>query len=141
MSIISSPHTVPFFNYPHIFLSNEQVFLKIFADVGRRGAFIQQRDLADFEKNLARYVGVKHVIGMANATQFGLAAYFYARDLSRVWRVAERLETGMVGVNTPMIVSEMAPFGGVKQSGMGREGSRYGIEGYIDTKYLCMGGL
>jgi succinate-semialdehyde dehydrogenase / glutarate-semialdehyde dehydrogenase len=81
------------------------------------------------------------VIAMANATQFGLAAYFYARDLSRVWRVAERLETGMVGVNTPMIVSEMAPFGGAKQSGLGREGSKYGIEGYLELKLVCLGGI
>jgi succinate-semialdehyde dehydrogenase/glutarate-semialdehyde dehydrogenase len=81
------------------------------------------------------------VIAMANATQFGLAAYFYARDLSRVWRVAEKLETGMVGVNTPMIVSEMAPFGGAKQSGLGREGSKYGIEGYLELKLVCLGGI
>jgi succinate-semialdehyde dehydrogenase/glutarate-semialdehyde dehydrogenase len=81
------------------------------------------------------------VIDMANATRFGLAAYFYARDLSRVWRVAESLETGMVGVNTPMIVSEMAPFGGVKQSGQGREGSKYGIESYLELKLVCMSGI
>ena len=81
------------------------------------------------------------VIAMANATQFGLAAYFYARDLSRVWRVAEGLETGMVGVNTPMIVSEMAPFGGAKQSGLGREGSKYGIESYLELKLVCMSGI
>ncbi len=81
------------------------------------------------------------VIAMANATQFGLAAYFYARDLSRVWRVAEALETGMVGVNTPLIVSEMAPFGGAKQSGLGREGSKYGIESYLELKLVCMSGI
>ncbi len=81
------------------------------------------------------------VVAMANATQFGLAAYFYARDLSRVWRVAEKLETGMVGVNTAMIVSEMAPFGGAKQSGLGREGSKYGIEGYLELKLVCLGGI
>lgn len=81
------------------------------------------------------------VIAMANATQFGLAAYFYARDLSRVWRVAEGLESGMVGVNTPMIVSEMAPFGGAKQSGLGREGSKYGIESYLELKLVCMSGI
>jgi succinate-semialdehyde dehydrogenase / glutarate-semialdehyde dehydrogenase len=81
------------------------------------------------------------VVAMANATQFGLAAYFYARDLSRVWRVAEKLETGMVGVNTAMIVSEMAPFGGAKQSGLGREGSKYGIEGYLEIKLVCLGGI
>src|SRR3546814_21013014 len=68
-----------------------------------------------------------------------LAAYFYARDLGRVWRVAEALETGIVGINTGLISTEVAPFGGVKQSGIGREGSRYGIEDYLETKYLCMG--
>ncbi len=88
-----------------------------------------------------RFKTEEDVIAMANATQFGLAAYFYARDLSRVWRVAEALETGMVGVNTPMIVSEMAPFGGAKQSGLGREGSKYGIEGYLELKLVCISGI
>ena len=78
-------------------------------------------------------------IALANDSEFGLAAYFYARDLGRVWRVAEALETGIVGINTGLISTEVAPFGGVKQSGIGREGSRYGIEDYLDTKYLCMG--
>lgn len=77
------------------------------------------------------------VIYMANATEFGLAAYFYARDLSRVWRVAEALEYGMVGINTGLISTEVAPFGGVKFSGLGREGSRHGIEEYLEMKYLC----
>ena len=80
-------------------------------------------------------------IALANATEFGLASYFFSRDLARVWRVAGALEVGMVGINTGVISTAVAPFGGVKQSGMGREGSRHGIEGYIDTKYLCMGGL
>ncbi|HEY4275527.1 MAG TPA: NAD-dependent succinate-semialdehyde dehydrogenase [Rhizomicrobium sp.] len=90
---------------------------------------------------IIRFKSEEEVIAMANATQFGLAAYFYARDLSRVWRVAEQLETGMVGVNTPMIVSEMAPFGGAKQSGLGREGSKYGIESYLELKLVCMSGI
>jgi succinate-semialdehyde dehydrogenase/glutarate-semialdehyde dehydrogenase len=90
---------------------------------------------------IIRFKNEEDVIAMANATQFGLAAYFYARDLSRVWRVSEALETGMVGVNTPMIVSEMAPFGGAKQSGLGREGSKYGIEGYLELKLVCMSGI
>ena len=90
---------------------------------------------------IIRFKTEDDVIAMANATQFGLAAYFYARDLSRVWRVAEGLETGMVGVNTSMIVSEMAPFGGVKQSGLGREGSKYGIESYLELKLVCMSGI
>ena len=78
------------------------------------------------------------VIRLANATEFGLASYFYARDLSRVFRVAEALDYGMVGINTGLISTELAPFGGVKQSGHGREGSKYGIEDYLDIKYLCL---
>ncbi|MDP1607075.1 MAG: NAD-dependent succinate-semialdehyde dehydrogenase [Rhodocyclaceae bacterium] len=78
-------------------------------------------------------------IALANATEYGLASYFYARDLSRVWRVAEALEYGMVGVNVGLIANEVAPFGGVKQSGLGREGSRHGIEEYLEIKYVCLG--
>jgi succinate-semialdehyde dehydrogenase/glutarate-semialdehyde dehydrogenase len=78
------------------------------------------------------------VIQQANDTVFGLASYFYASDLSRVWRVAEALEYGMVGVNTGLISTEVAPFGGVKQSGIGREGSRHGIDEYLELKYLCL---
>ncbi len=81
------------------------------------------------------------VIELANRTEFGLASYFYARDVGRVWRVAEALEYGMVGVNTGLMVTEVAPFGGVKQSGIGREGSKYGIEEFVETKYICFGGL
>lgn len=81
------------------------------------------------------------VISMANATEFGLAAYFYSRDIGRVWRVAEALEYGIVGINTGIISNEVAPFGGMKQSGVGREGSKYGIEEYLEIKYLCMGGI
>ncbi len=80
-------------------------------------------------------------ITMANDTPFGLAAYFYTRDLGRTWRVAEQLETGMVGINSGLISTEVAPFGGVKESGLGREGSRYGMEEYLEIKYLCMGGI
>ncbi|WP_018237611.1 NAD-dependent succinate-semialdehyde dehydrogenase [Ensifer sp. BR816] len=83
----------------------------------------------------------EEVIAMANDSEFGLASYFYARDLARVWRVAEALEAGMVGVNTGMIANEMAPFGGIKQSGMGREGSKYGIEGFLELKYVCVAGM
>ena len=79
------------------------------------------------------------VIALANATEYGLASYFYARDLGRVWRVAEALEYGMVGVNVGLVGNEAVPFGGIKQSGMGREGSKYGIEEYLETKYVCMG--
>ncbi|WP_037314165.1 NAD-dependent succinate-semialdehyde dehydrogenase [Ruegeria halocynthiae] len=79
------------------------------------------------------------VIAMANDSEFGLASYFYSRDLARVWRVAEALESGMVGINTGLISTEVAPFGGVKQSGLGREGSKYGIDDFLEIKYLCMG--
>jgi len=90
---------------------------------------------------LFRFGSEEEVVAMANATQFGLAGYFYSRDLGRVWRVAEELEVGMVGINTGMIANEMAPFGGVKHSGMGREGSHYGMDDFLDIKYLCMGGI
>jgi succinate-semialdehyde dehydrogenase/glutarate-semialdehyde dehydrogenase len=85
-----------------------------------------------------RFSQESDVIVAANDTEFGLAAYFYARDLSRVFRVAEALEYGIVGVNTGIISSEAAPFGGVKASGLGREGSKYGIEDYLEIKYVCL---
>jgi succinate-semialdehyde dehydrogenase/glutarate-semialdehyde dehydrogenase len=87
---------------------------------------------------LFRFREEAEAIRMANDTEFGLAAYFYARDLGRVWRVSEGLEYGMVGINTGLISTEIAPFGGVKESGLGREGSKYGIEDYLEVKYLCM---
>jgi len=90
---------------------------------------------------LFRFDTEDEVVAMANDTEFGLASYFYARDLGRVWRVSERLEYGMVGVNTGLISNEVAPFGGVKQSGVGREGSHYGIEDYLVIKYTCMAGI
>ncbi|MFO1351584.1 MAG: NADP-dependent succinate-semialdehyde dehydrogenase [Gammaproteobacteria bacterium] len=80
-------------------------------------------------------------IDMANATEFGLAAYFYSRDIGRIWRVAEGLESGMIGINTGLISTEVAPFGGVKESGLGREGSRHGLDEYLEIKYLCIGGI
>lgn len=86
-----------------------------------------------------RFTDEADAIRMANDTEFGLASYFYARDMSRVWRVAEALEAGMVGINTGLISTEVAPFGGVKQSGLGREGSRHGLDDYMEIKYLCMG--
>ena len=88
---------------------------------------------------LLRFETEAEAIELANDTPFGLAAYFYSRDLARVWRVAEAIEAGMVGVNTGIISSEVAPFGGVKQSGIGREGSKYGIEEYLEIKYVCLG--
>lgn len=88
-----------------------------------------------------RFKGETEVIDFANDTEYGLASYFYARDLGRVWRVAEALEYGMVAINTGILSTEVAPFGGVKQSGLGREGSKYGIDDYVEIKYLCMAGL
>ncbi|MGH8300815.1 MAG: aldehyde dehydrogenase family protein, partial [Steroidobacteraceae bacterium] len=88
---------------------------------------------------LFRFATEAEAVAMANATEFGLAAYFYTRDLARSWRVAEALEYGIVGLNTGIISTEVAPFGGVKESGMGREGSRYGILDYTEMKYLCTG--
>ncbi|MDB5991212.1 MAG: gabD2 [Herbaspirillum sp.] len=90
---------------------------------------------------LFRFNTEEEVLAMANDTEFGLASYFYSRDIGRVWRVAEGLESGMVGINTGLISNEVAPFGGVKQSGLGREGSHYGIDDYLVIKYLCMGGI
>ena len=90
---------------------------------------------------LFRFKDEADVIAQANDTEFGLASYFYARDLGRVWRVAEALEAGIVGVNTGLISTEVAPFGGVKQSGVGREGSKYGIDDFVQIKYVSMGGI
>lgn len=87
---------------------------------------------------LFKFDSVEEVIRLANDTEFGLASYFYAKDLSRVFKVAEALDYGMMGINTGLISTEVAPFGGVKQSGFGREGSKYGIEDYLDVKYLCL---
>ena len=81
----------------------------------------------------------EEVIKLANSSQFGLASYFYSRDIGRVWKVAEALEYGMVGVNTGLISNEVAPFGGIKQSGLGREGSAYGMDEYLEMKYVCVG--
>eukprot|EP01034_Spumella_vulgaris_P029024 gene29025-36003_t len=89
---------------------------------------------------LFRFHTDDEVIGMANDTEFGLASYFYTRDIARVWQVAERLEYGMVGINTGLISNEVAPFGGVKQSGLGREGSKYGMDEYMVMKYMCLAG-
>jgi succinate-semialdehyde dehydrogenase/glutarate-semialdehyde dehydrogenase len=88
---------------------------------------------------LFRFKDDADVIRMANDTAYGLAAYFYSRDIGRIWRVAEALEYGMVGINTGILSTEIAPFGGVKESGIGREGSFYGIDEYIEIKYLCIG--
>jgi len=90
---------------------------------------------------LFRFQTEAQAVAMANDTEFGLAAYFYARDIGRVWRVSGKLQYGMVGINSGVISTAVAPFGGVKQSGQGREGGHQGIDAYLDSKYLCMGGL
>ena len=90
---------------------------------------------------LFRFDTEGEAIAMANATQFGLAAYFYTRDLGRAFRVGEALEFGIVGINEGIVATELAPFGGVKESGLGREGSHHGIEEFLEIKYLLVGGL
>jgi succinate-semialdehyde dehydrogenase/glutarate-semialdehyde dehydrogenase len=90
---------------------------------------------------LFRFKTEDEAVRMANDTEFGLAAYFYSRDVGRVWRVSRALEYGIVGINEGIISTEVAPFGGMKESGLGREGSKYGIEDFLEVKYLCMGGI
>jgi succinate-semialdehyde dehydrogenase/glutarate-semialdehyde dehydrogenase len=90
---------------------------------------------------LLRFKTEAEAIALANDTQYGLAAYFYGRDIAQIWRVAEGLEYGMIGINTGLISTEVAPFGGMKESGLGREGSKYGIDEYLEIKYLCFGGI
>jgi succinate-semialdehyde dehydrogenase/glutarate-semialdehyde dehydrogenase len=119
------------------------------------GSFFQPTILADVTPAMAvareetfgplaplfRFTSDEEAVGMANDTEFGLASYFYSRDIGRVWRVAEALEYGIVGINTGLISSAVAPFGGVKESGVGREGSRYGVDDFLEIKYLCLGGI
>ena len=90
---------------------------------------------------LFRFRTEEEALRLANDTEFGLAGYFYARDVGRVMRVAEGMETGMVGVNVGILANEVAPFGGVKQSGLGREGSKYGVDDFLEIKYVCLGGI
>jgi succinate-semialdehyde dehydrogenase/glutarate-semialdehyde dehydrogenase len=90
---------------------------------------------------VTRFESEAEVIAQANDTPFGLAAYFYTRDAARIWRVSEALETGIVGINEGALAAEAAPFGGVKESGYGREGSVHGLDDYLHVKYLCQGGL
>ncbi|MFC2973092.1 aldehyde dehydrogenase family protein, partial [Azotobacter bryophylli] len=110
----------------------------ILTDVPRDAAVAREETFGPLAP-LFRFRDEAEVIALANDTEYGLASYFYARDLSRVFRVAEALEYGMVGVNTGLISNEVAPFGGIKASGLGREGSKYGIEDYLEIKYLCLG--
>ena len=90
---------------------------------------------------VGRFSSEKDAIEMANNTPYGLASYFYSRDVGRIWRVSEALEFGILGINTGFISTEVAPFGGLKESGIGREGSKYGIDEWLEIKYLCMGGI
>ena len=91
--------------------------------------------------SVTTFSSVSEAIALANDTPFGLAAYFYARDVGRIFRVAEAIEAGIIGINEGLISTEVAPFGGVKESGLGREGSHYGIEEYLEIKYLALGGI
>jgi succinate-semialdehyde dehydrogenase/glutarate-semialdehyde dehydrogenase len=119
------------------------------------GTFFEPTVLADVTANMAvaneetfgpvaplfRFETEAELADAANATEFGLASYFYSRDIGRIWRVAEALEFGIVGINVGIISTEVAPFGGMKESGIGREGSKYGMDEFLEVKYLCMGGL
>ncbi|TIW85226.1 MAG: aldehyde dehydrogenase family protein, partial [Mesorhizobium sp.] len=123
--------------------------------IGKDGTFFQPTVLTEVSSEMTiaqeetfgplaptiRFDDADQVVHEANDTIYGLAAYFYASNLLRVWRVAEALEYGMVGINTGRMSSEAAPFGGMKQSAIGREGSRHGLEDYLEMKYLCMGGI
>jgi len=112
----------------------------VLADV-KRDALIFREETFGPVAPLFRFKTEQEAIDMANDTEFGLASYFYARDIGRIFRVAEALEYGIVGVNEGLISTEVAPFGGVKSSGLGREGSKYGIEDYLEIKYIGLGGI
>ncbi|MBO6772085.1 MULTISPECIES: NAD-dependent succinate-semialdehyde dehydrogenase [unclassified Thalassospira] len=119
------------------------------------GSFFQPTVIADANRDmtvfreetfgpmapLIRFHSDDEVLEMANDSEFGLASYFYSRDISRIWKLAEGLESGLVGVNVGVMATEVAPFGGFKQSGVGREGSKYGVEDYLEVKYVCIGGI
>lgn len=112
----------------------------VLINVGNDMAIAQQESFGPVAP-LIRVRDADHAVALANATRAGLAAYLYGRDLKQLWSVAERLEYGMVGINEGIISNEMAPFGGMKESGLGREGSKYGIDEYLETQYLCLGGM
>ncbi len=112
----------------------------VLADVPRDAACFREETFGPVAP-LFRFSTEAEAIEMANDTEFGLAAYFYSRDIGRIFRVADAIETGIIGINEGIISTEVAPFGGVKSSGLGREGSKYGIEDYLEIKYLCMGGI
>ena len=112
----------------------------ILADVSKDAMVMSEETFGPLAP-LVRFDTEEEAIALANATEFGLAAYFYSRDIGRIFRVAEAIESGIVGINEGLISTEVAPFGGVKASGLGREGSKYGIEDYLEIKYLCLGGI
>jgi succinate-semialdehyde dehydrogenase/glutarate-semialdehyde dehydrogenase len=112
----------------------------ILADVPKSAKVAQEETFGPLAP-LFRFKTEAEAIAMANDTEFGLASYFYARDVGRIFRVAEALEYGIVGINEGLISTEVAPFGGMKSSGLGREGSKYGIEDYMEIKYLALGGI
>jgi succinate-semialdehyde dehydrogenase/glutarate-semialdehyde dehydrogenase len=112
----------------------------ILVNVSRQAKLMQEETFGPVAP-LIRFSTEQEVIDLANDTPFGLAAYFYTSDYSRAWRVAEALETGIVGLNEGIISTELAPFGGIKESGIGREGSKYGVDDYVEIKYICAGGL
>ena len=112
----------------------------ILVNVSRQAKLMQEETFGPVAP-LIRFSNEQEVIDLANDTPFGLAAYFYTSDYRRAWRVAEALETGIVGLNEGIISTELAPFGGVKESGIGREGSKYGVDDYVEIKYICAGGL
>ena len=112
----------------------------ILVNVSRQAKLMQEETFGPVAP-LIRFSTEQEVIDLANDTPFGLAAYFYTSDYGRAWRVAEALETGIVGLNEGIISTELAPFGGIKESGIGREGSKYGVDDYVEIKYICAGGL
>src|SRR5690606_36653430 len=114
--------------------------LSMLVDVSREARLLQEEPFGPVAPPI-RFSTEQEVIELANDTPFGLAAYFYTSNYHRAWRVAESLETGIVGLNEGIISTELAPFGGIKESGVGREGSKYGVDDYVEIKYICAGGL
>jgi len=121
--------------------SNDQIFEPTIVTNSNKEMRLFSEEIFGPVAPVYKFESEAEVIALANDTNYGLAAYFYGRDYARIWRVAEALEYGMVGINTGMISTAVAPFGGVKESGFGREGSKYGIDDYINVKYMCWGGV
>ena len=133
------PQDVAFFSPPRLPLSLS-ILLDASSSMENKMAVAREETFGPVAP-LFRFKTEAEAIALANDTEFGLAAYFYGRDISRVWRVAETLESGIVGINTGLISTEVAPFGGVKESGLGREGSHHGMEEYVEIKYVMMAGV